>query len=323
MADILLYNAISKSTRDLRVDLGEPANAQAVLQNPAGYDLWAQLIPKLTTCAAPPVCVYDASSGYFRCGGCCLWTVPAGATKVRFELWGAGSGSGAPNCCGHYPFGPNGAYASVIMDAVPGCEYTLCAGCAHCCLLYCCQNTDVSGCKSYVTGYGLTNFCAEGGCGQYCTVMEYVNPGQPSCRYQGIGQSQAGMCICGGWSMCFSNSCASCAPITRAFIPTRTFYGSSTTGTVVGLSSMTSADCWSTDNYGCICSAPILLPNGTVSSVICNGYTSGTCCGVRCAACAGGPCYPGMGGYWTHAMGGSTEIYGDFGRTGMVKVSWC
>lgn len=323
MADILLYNAVAKSTAELRIGRGEPATIQEALVDPTMYESWPNLIPKLQVCAQTPVCVYDSASGYFRCGGCCLWTVPDGATKVRFELWGAGSGSGAPNCCGQYPWGPSGAYASVIMDAVPGCQYTLCAGCAHCCQIYCCQNTDVSGCSSYVTGYGLTNFCAQGGCGEYCTAMSYINPGQPICRYQGVGQSQAGMCICGGWSMCFSNSCASCAPITRAFIPTRTFYGSSTTGTVVGIPSMTSADCWNTDNYGNICSIPTILPNGSLSPIFNDCYTSGTCCGNRFMACSGNHVYPGQGGTWTHAMGGNTGLYGDWGRTGMVKVSWC
>ena len=323
MADILLYNAVAKSTRDIRVLLGEPTSAAELLADPTRYTLWPQLIPSLTTCAAPPLCVYDSTSGYFRDGKCCLWTVPAGATKVRFELWGAGSGSGSPNCCGHYPWGPNGAYASVIMTAVPGCQYTLCAGAACSTQSYCCCAVSYEGSQSCVTGFGLTNFAAQGGCGEYCTAMQFVNPGQPFCRYQGIGQSQAGMCICGGWSMCFSNSCASCAPITRAFITARTYTGTSTTGTVYGIPSMTSADCWDTNNYGCICSAPIMLPNGTVSAVICDSYSSGTCCGYRCAACAGGYCYPGMGGGWTHAMGGNTGIYGDWGRTGMVKVSWC
>jgi hypothetical protein len=322
MADILLYNAVAKSTYDMRVERGEPATVNEALRDPALYTQWSTLIPKLTTCAATPVCIVD-DSGLFRCGKCCLWTVPANTTKVRFELWGAGSGSGAPNCCGHYPWGPNGAYASVIINAVPGCQYTLCAGCASCCRLECCGTADVSGGSSWVTGFGLSNFCAQGGCGEYCTVMCYANPGRPFCRYQGTGQSNAGMCICGGWSMCFSNSCASCAPLERAFVHARTFYGSATTGQVVGYSSMASADCWDTNNYGCICSAPVLLPNGNVSSLICDGYSSGTCYGCRCDACAGGPCIPGLGGAWTHAMGGNTSISGGWGRAGMVKVSWC
>lgn len=323
MADILLYNALAKSTRDMRVDLGEPATVTEALLDPTIYTSWPTIFAPLATCAATPLCVYDNVSGYFRCGGCCLWTVPAGATKVRFEVWGAGSGSGSPNCCGHYPWGPNGAYATVTMTAVPGCQYTLCAGCACATQSYCCCSSNYEGRDSYVTGFGLTNFCAQGACGEYCTVMQYQNPGQPFCRYQGLGQSQAGMCICGGWSMCFSNSCASCAALPRAFVTARTYYGSSTTGTVLGYPSMTSADCWNTDNYGNICSAPIMLPNGTVSTPVNDCYTSGTCCGYRCAACAGGTCYPGQGGAWTHAMGGNTGVYGDWGRTGMVKVSWC
>jgi len=321
MPDILLYNAFAKSTKSLRTDIGEPATISAALADPNYYTQWPTLIPKLTT--ANNLCVYD-TSGYFRCGACCLWTVPAGATKVRFELWGAGSGSGAPNCCGHYPWGPNGAYASVIIDATVGCQYTLCAGCASATQQCCRSCNDVSGCKSFVTGHRLTNFCAEGGCGQYCTVMQYANPTSPNiCRYQGTGQNLAGMCICGGWSMCFSSSCASCAPLLRAFVPTRTFYGTATGSTVYGYSSMASADCWDTNNSGCICSAPILLPNQSVSDIYCDSYTSNTCCGGRCFACSGFRQLPGLGGIWTHTAGGCTSVFGDYGRTGMVKVSWC
>lgn len=322
MADILLYNAFAKASLSLRSEIGEPATLNAFLAgDPERSASWPTLIPKLNTANA--LCVYDTSP-LFRSGACCLWTVPAGATKVRFELWGAGSGSGAPICCGHYPWGPSGAYASVIIDATVGCQYTLCAGCAHCCNLCCGAANDVSGCKSFVTGHRLTNFCAEGGCGQYCTVMCYANPAQPlyNCRYQGRGNCVAGMCICSGWSMCFSNSCASCGVLPRAFVPTRTFYGTATGGTVVGFPSMASADCFDTNNYGCICSTMTLLPNGTVSTIYCDSYDSANCCGPRCAGCVGRQ-VPGLGGIWTHAMGGGTGICGDWGRTGMVKVSWC
>ena len=321
MADILIYNAFAKGTQNLRVALGEAADVTTALASPTLYATWPSIIPTLPSCAACPVCIYD-TSGYFRCGGCCLWTVPAGATKVRFELWGAGSGSGAPYCCGNYPWGPTGAYASVITTAVPGCQYTLCAGCAHSCTLTSGTSTDVSGCPSYVTGYGLTNLCAMGGCGELCHMMCFINPGQPYCRYEGPGQQYWGSCICSGWSSCYSSSCGTNGIIPRTFITDRTFYGTATTGTVYGIPSMTSSDCFDNNNYGSICSPIVMLPNGTVSAASCDSYTSGTCCGDRCQACSGYYLYPGMGGIWTHAMGGSYAS-GGWGRTGMVKVSWC
>jgi hypothetical protein len=321
MADILIYNALAAGTQSFRVALGEPASLATVLSNPSNYTLWPTLIPKITTCAATPVCVYDSGT-YFRDGKCCLWTVPTGATRVRFELWGAGSGSGAPHCCGHYPWAPTGAYASVIMTAVPGCQYTLCAGAANSCQMYCCGTTDISGCPSYVTGSGLTNYCAQGGCGEMCSMMDFINPGIQRCRYQALGASTQGMCICGGWSTCGA-SCASCGLIPRTSITTKTYYGTSTTGTVLGIPSMSSAECWDSNIYGCSCSPVVMLPSGLVSAPICDSWSSGTCCGCRCAACSGYYQYPGFGGAWTHAMGGSASVYGDWGRTGMVKVSWC
>ena len=321
MADILLYNAIAKSTRDIRVDLGEPASAAAVLSNPSCGSLWPQIIPKLTT--SNVLCIYDSASGYFRCGGCCLWTVPDNTTKVRFELWGAGSGSAAGNCCGFAPWGANGAYASMIIDATPGCQYTLCAGCAHCFQLYCTQSCDVSGGASYVTGDGVTNLCADGGCWNLCRNMEMVH-GQSCYRFQAPGNQQAGGCICSGQWVCNDSGCATCGIVPYAFDSTRKGYGTSTrNGTLYQIPTMWSSVCWDTNFYGCVCNAPIMKPDGTISAIAVHGFTSGTCCGNRCMACTGSYCWPGQGGVWTHVMGGTTELYADWGRTGMVKVSWC
>jgi hypothetical protein len=107
--------------------------------------------------------VYDATYG--RCNACCLWTVPGGAQFLRFQMWGAGALSQGAACyCGISIPGSSGAYASVIIPAVPGCQYTLCAGCAMCCLADMSNgSTTGSGCASYVTGYGLSGVCADGG----------------------------------------------------------------------------------------------------------------------------------------------------------------
>jgi hypothetical protein len=80
-------------------------------------------------------------------------------------MWGAGAMSqAAPCCCGISIPGSSGAYASVIIPAVPGCVYTLCAGCAACCYPdYSNALTTGSGCSSWVDGYGLSGVCAEGG----------------------------------------------------------------------------------------------------------------------------------------------------------------
>ena len=102
------------------------------------------------------------TSNYKRCNASCTWTVPAGTTCARFQVWGAGGGSGTSCCCGGSPNGGSGAYASIIMPVTAGQAYTLCAGCAYCCYTERSQMT-ADGCPSYVTGQGLTNFCADGG----------------------------------------------------------------------------------------------------------------------------------------------------------------
>ena len=98
-------------------------------------------------------------------GCCCLWSVPAGVTKVFFEIWGSGgSGSGACSTsrCHHYAGGGGGGYNSKMISTTPGTQYTVCAaGNGNCCRREC---TGCQGCTSYVNGSGLSNFCAVGGC---------------------------------------------------------------------------------------------------------------------------------------------------------------
>ena len=68
------------------------------------------------------------NTGYWRCGCCCEWTVPSGVNCARFQLWGAGGGSGGGYQCSGAVWGETGSYASVIMQVTPGWTY--------CCLLY-------------------------------------------------------------------------------------------------------------------------------------------------------------------------------------------
>lgn len=296
--------------------------------NPA---CWSCVFPQLATCTGS-LCVYD-STPYFRCGASCTWTVPAGATKAKFEIWGAGSGSGAGNCCGGSPVGASGAYATVIIPVVAGCQYTLCAGCAHPTQSYCTYCCDLSGCKSFVTGYGLTNFCASGGCfdlwraqklrnrlcntnssdGSFCSFKA------PSYWNSDVGTYICGGNTCGAW-LCQPGSWGSCD-----VIPIMPDCGASYFGTVFGYPSIMGGACWDTNYYGYDIIPPTLAATDGQSACYgccCYTWSSGTCCGSRGAACQGIRCTPGAGGTPTHIMGGNTELYGDWGRTGMVKVSW-
>ena len=105
------------------------------------------------------------------------WIVPAGVSQATFHIWGGG-GMGAPAyCCMSGVSGGSGAYAYKTVSVTPGDCYRTCF---EGYIRYCCTNHNISGAgqtdqpipyllhgtrgmKAYVTGTGLTNFCAEGG----------------------------------------------------------------------------------------------------------------------------------------------------------------
>lgn len=284
--------------------------------------------------------VCDAS-GCYRCGASCSWTVPAGVTRAKFELWGAGSGSGSACCCGLAPFGGTGAYATICMNVVAGCVYVLCAGCAHCC--YTSRSTAYAGCSSYVTGYGLCNFCADGGLGDFtCYYLKTLAPnclqylhgatsnriGIPNGSYYPWG---AGFCNTGTDS-CFI-SCGSCGliPVTPSF--DRTFYGCATvsapngqTATVSGMPSLASEICFDASACGWIKHPPI--PGFANTSQCCIQFCATcTCQGgyTKSLVCTAGACMniPGAGGFMTYQAAGSNAMCGDTGKFGMVRVTYC
>jgi len=126
--------------------------------------------------------IYDAVS--YSSNGCACeygmqthsWCVPPGISTATFHIWGAG-GPGAPmGGCGVAVPSGSGAYAYKQVSVTPGDCYNLTVG-----IFYCCCDNVTSGAnwqtapiqntggswngfgKTYVTGTGLTNFCAEGG----------------------------------------------------------------------------------------------------------------------------------------------------------------
>jgi hypothetical protein len=100
-------------------------------------------------------------------GKCCYWSVPAGASKAVFEIWSGGGAGGGGTCCTncmHTAGGGGGNYAIKSISTCPGCQYSICAGGSWpCSKSHTCS--PGMGCKSYVNGYNLSNFCATGGCG--------------------------------------------------------------------------------------------------------------------------------------------------------------
>jgi len=280
-------------------------------------------IPDLTGASASSFRVCDTSA-QFNCGRCCQWTVPAGVTRARFQLWGAGGGSGPGCCCGGSPFGSTGAYASVIIPVTAGDTYTICSGCAFCCF----PSTGsgggrVAGCPSFVIGNGLCNFCANGGQGRLGTWMAAYGKTTTG-RLSRVEFPSAGPCFCNsGSDYCFANSCGTCGII--PYVPGASYFGTTTSATspsiVYGIRGMWPLICLSGNNYGFECHPPIY---GFIGSSQCNpSYSSGTCCGFNCRAAGGVLQVPGAGGFYSHVMGGSNGICGDMGRMGMVCVSFC
>lgn len=119
----------------------------------------------------------DANFGddYFRF----RWVVPTGVTSATFHVWGGGGSGAESSQCQAGLGGGSGAYAYKQVDVSAGDTYTLCVSGAerHCCTRTFCSDgttrlTDQGngfisrgnrGMTAYVTGTGLTNFCAEGG----------------------------------------------------------------------------------------------------------------------------------------------------------------
>ena len=271
--------------------------------------------------------VCDAQ-GYYRCGSACTWTVPAGATKARFQLWGAGGGANkAPCCCGHTPFGSTGAYASVIIPVTAGWNYQICGGCAYCCYGYTTSGSNRwSGCPSYVQGCKLCWFCADGGSGSLGTWMGHYGNCTPY-RVRAYNAPNNGYCNCNtGGDWCNSNSHNSGH---LKMVQGAGYHGSiwdieepTLENVIYGLRGIWPEICYDSNHYGYDIHAPIY---GFESSTqCCEQMTSGNCCGHQRAAWNGNGClrYPGAGGWASHAMGGGNGLCGDSGKFGMVCVSW-
>lgn len=109
----------------------------------------------------------------------CRWCVPCGVTKVTFEIWGGGGGGAGACCCMNGIPGTTGAYSRKTLtypDIEGGYCYSMCVATAT-------SNTNSfrgrRGCSTYITGPGLSNFCAEGGyggcscCGIWSTTSNY------------------------------------------------------------------------------------------------------------------------------------------------------
>jgi hypothetical protein len=152
------------------------------------------------TCSRQSGCCEQAN------GKCCYWCVPDGASTVTFEIWSGGGGGPGHTCCNCCSFtigGAGGNYASKTINTTPGCQYSICAGgswpCgkAHTC-------SASLGCKSYINGHNLSNFCTIGGCGGWMCNGDAWGPrhthfGCENCNICGIFGADFGAMGTTGW----------------------------------------------------------------------------------------------------------------------------
>lgn len=274
-------------------------------------------------------CAPYNSGGYYRCGGCYVWTVPAGVCCMEVELWGGGAFTTGACCCGGTPFGGSAASAFIVKTVCPGEVYCFCAACPMCCTCAC-SNGHSNGVNSgsHMCGPGIT-VCAQGAWNWHMqqTANQYAFGKRCCIRYASpkcIQQSGGCWCNTGG-NWCFNNSCASCGviPLTAGSAHVCGCICKNCPGTawVVGFPGLHGCACYDTNNYGYYKSPPI---KGFVDYSQCTlSHSSGSCHGCNCCAGTGYNAFPGQGGTRSHAMGGNTNCKGDNGRTGWVRVRYC
>lgn len=271
-------------------------------------------------------------------GASCTWTVPVGATRAKFQVWGAGMGSNPGCCCGGSPGGVTGAYAEMTVCVTPGEQYVACAGCA--CTQWCCSNnTPGPGCMSGVTGPAICCLKADGtaggniNCNALNGVRSNLGVGAACTRYQNIYCTDSGPCWCSNNEYCYSNSCATCGVVAvypnccsgscgcSCALLTRVVPGGD--GVADTHRGLIGGGCLDTSNFGYHVRPPVIdADSGRLFTSGCavGTFTSGSCCG-GCLA-TGWTWHPGHGGAFTHVMGGSADFQGDTGRAGMVQISW-
>jgi hypothetical protein len=265
-------------------------------------------------------------------------------------MWGAGALSqSSVCCCGISIPGSSGAYASVIIPAVPGCVYTLCAGCATCCYPdYSNPVTTGSGCSSFVNGYGLNIVCAEGGeVSPYCWIRrKFAVNGVDNSDFTGYcviipnlswicsNVSKAnvvGFCMCTNGGFCQSGSACISSGFHCFITSCKTFRGNATNATQCCHFVIGTPGVWSSLS-GTFCNFCVNFPPVTCYSsctpVQC--YNSGCIsAGASCAMCNiySTPCQrpdnaPGRGGGGSMTTAGITQNNGFPGNGGAICVQY-
>lgn len=339
MSDVILYSAL-KANQELRNELlefctgagidesfyessqdpGYPYGQGAAATGGTGIqvvDEWLQVLtPLVKTNQSNGFKVCD-TSGNFRCGQNCNWTVPSGVSRVQFQIWGPGAGTSGSQCCMAAPFGPSGAYMVVELDVSPGETYCMCAGCAYCCCASRGSTPGICGGPSWVRGSGLC-MCADSG--QSCVNLWNDDTGFDMCCQCYVpvegGGCSATMC---DWSFCYDTSNDN-GKIDHAFSQATWYLNCADNNrnvTAYGLNGLWPYHELTDGKRGCTVSTPVF------------GFEDCVCSFLYCNACCSSPLanegflqIPGAGGYANSTMDDGCCTNGDHGRMGMVCISW-
>ena len=247
--------------------------------------------------------VYSGSKWSVTNGGrCCYWTIPTGITSVKFEILSGGGPGGSSG--GDYDIGVGGNggnYTSKVLRKsascfANGCGYRICAAGSSSCS--CCCRCGVNcrhGCKSYVQGRGLSNFCAQGGMGG-STPFDIMS-GCYNC-YIGNTQCNKGQ-YNAGWINCYCNEA--------------TFGGDIEFRGTSGSMKKSVSCCQHTFTVAGQATGPLGSGHGGVSG-------KDWCVG-NLACCSAHALWPGGGGAG-HGIGSSSACWGSFGNGGVAKVTY-
>lgn len=359
MSDILLHAAIAENQKLIQTFVKKTIDPSAIIdpetfsytrkqdmylfnsfttslsQCPGMVKAWKEYLSPLTVPRANGLKVCD-TSGYWRCGATCTWTVPAGVTEAQFQVWGHGGGNSGQCCCGGTPWGPTGTYVMATINVVPGETFQLCAGCAYCCyaeqttpgynqsVSYVCSCTNANGCFNIAAIGALPDY--QSWCCSAPTGMNWSQCGP-------ITNDGCNPSSCSGWNFCWdSGSDNICIP--HFFSRTDTY-----------------CVCCNTRSKFCAYGLPAIYPAIYIGSDLGTpgnayhisppvyGFEDCTCClsnsilsscGSMCQG--GGGCHrsaqagyqqiPAVGGFGGFVCGGNSSGCGDPGGMGMICVSW-
>tara|TARA_B110000467_G_scaffold47010_1_gene42983 strand:+ start:1659 stop:2633 length:975 start_codon:yes stop_codon:yes gene_type:complete len=293
LQDITGVQATAETTIDASVADGL-ANIQTLIDTGVGGDPQKDFY------------IYNTNHWSVTNGGCCLsWTVPTGAQIIKFEILsggGPGGSSGWDYDIGHGGAGGNYNVKTICKDAgefvsTAGTEsvFMLCAGGTSMCS--CCGNCNRNcrhGCTSYVTGPGLSNFCAIGGHGGSTSWDK-----QSNCYNCHIGNQQCDLgSYNGGW---VSHNCNEAS-----------HGGDMCFRGISGSHYQQYNCCADSSSFSGGPAGPFSVSGTAVNKHWCTGNMA--CCSAHSA-------FPGGGGAG-HQSGSGSTCWGGFGAGGLVKVTY-